>query len=374
MLQRLVLKALRFIAFALLAAACGGAPAARSPGSAPRAGDPALALRLERARVELELPGAAALIIEDGEVRARAVVGFRSLPSRTPLTLDDRFHLGSDGKAMTATLAAALIEDGSLPPWDTPLSVVFADEEIHPGFRDATLADLAAHRAGFPRDPEVDDEERAAIEAVTDPIAQRQLIVARELRRPPVGPRGEKLYSNVGFVLLGRAIERAAGAPYEEVMRTRLFAPLEMRSCGFEVPEGEGAYGHRVDRTLADSSTMIPPAYAPVGGVHCTMEDWARFVIDHIRGEQGRGTLLSAESYRALHTPPEGAEYAFGWNITTTPRGRLLGHAGSNGFWMAVIRVELDTGRAVLFATNVGEVDLERVESLVHELGSIPMG
>jgi CubicO group peptidase (beta-lactamase class C family) len=94
---------LRSIVLALLVTACAGAPAARS--SPPRAGDPALASRLERARAEVDLPGAAALIIEDGEVTARAVIGYRSLPSHTPLTLDDRFHLGSDGKAMTATLA-----------------------------------------------------------------------------------------------------------------------------------------------------------------------------------------------------------------------------------------------------------------------------
>ena len=73
-----------------------------------------------------------------------------------------------------------------------------------------------------------------------------------------------------------------------------------------------------------------------------------------------------------MHSPPEGQAYAFGWNITRSSRGRLLAHAGSNGFWMAVVRVELDQGRGVLFAANVGDVSLDHLEPVVHELGGIP--
>ena len=372
-------RPLPWLAIVLLGA-CGGAVrteasahTARSvPTTAPRSGDADLAAILERARVELALPGAAALVFDHGASRS-AAVGFRSLASSEPLTTTDRFHLGSDGKAMTATLAARLIHDGVLPPWDTPLSAVFAGEEIHPALADVTLEDLASHRAGLPRDPEVDDTERAAILAVTDAVAQRELILHRELRRAPTTERGGFVYSNLGFMLLGVAIERAAGAPFEEVMRTRLFAPLGMSSCSFDVPSGGAPWGHAPDGSVAGASTAIPPAYGPVGGVHCTLDDWALFLADHVAGEHGGSSYLDAESYRALHRPPEGGGYAFGWNIALTSRGRQLTHAGSNGFWMAVALVELDMDRASLFATNIGDVDLDRVEVFVHELGGIPI-
>ncbi len=360
----------------LLVAACAGAPvhtepvahAARTvPATAPQAGDARLAAILERARVELALPGAGGLVL-DHNTSTSAAVGFRSLATREPLSTTDRFHLGSDGKAMTATLAAALIHDGVLPPWDTPLSAVFPNEAIHPALADVTLAELASHRAGLPRDPEVDDAERAAIVAVTDAVLQRELILHRELPRAPTSPRGGFVYSNLGFMILGVAIERAAGAPFEEVMRTRMFAPLGMSSCGFNVPAGGAPWGHAADGSVADVSTAIPPAYGPVGGVHCSLDDWARFLADHLSGERGGSTFLDAESYRVLHTPPEGGGYAFGWNIAQSTRGRQLTHAGSNGFWMAVVLVELDLDRASAVATNIGDADLDRMESFVHEL------
>ena len=339
------------------------------PSMAPREGDAALSDALDAIRLEHGLPGAAALRVADGAVQDRAVVGFRALPTQAPLALSDRFHLGSDGKAMTATLAAVLIEAGLLPGWDAPLSTVFAGMAIDPGLAGVTLAELASHRAGLPRDPEdVSDEERARILAIPDATEQRRVLLERELARPPATPRGEFVYSNVGFVLLGAAIERAVGAPFENAMAERLFAPLEMHSCGFAVPEGEGAYGHAADGALAGAETVIPLAYAPAGGVHCTLEDWSRFVLAHLRGESGGSPLLSAEGFRALHTPAPGARYAFGWNVIEGPHGRRLLHAGSNGFWMALVRVDLDAGRALLFATNVGDVDLDALEPDVDAL------
>ncbi|MFO0709903.1 MAG: serine hydrolase domain-containing protein [Sandaracinus sp.] len=154
-----------------------------------------------------------ALRLADGAAHDMAAVGFRALPSRTQLSCSDRFHLGSDGKAMTATLAAVLIEAGVLPGWDAPLSVVFAGESIDPGLATITLAELASHRAGLPRDPEdLSEAERAQILAISDATGQRRVLATRELARPPASARGDFVYSNVGFMLLGTAIERAAGA------------------------------------------------------------------------------------------------------------------------------------------------------------------
>lgn len=358
------------LAVLLFACASGPRPTPRAvPATAPSEGDAGLARELDAIRTTHGLPGVAALRIEGSAITESAAVGFRTLPGRTPLALSDRFHLGSDGKAMTATLAAVLIEAGLLPGWDAPLSVVFEGEAIDPGLSEVTLAELASHRAGLPRDPEdVSDEERARILAIDDPVEQRRVLMVRELSRPPATARGGFVYSNVGFMLLGTAIERAAGMPFEQAMVERLFVPLGMASCSFAVPEGEGGYGHLADGSLAGADTIIPPAYAPAGGVHCTLEDWARFILLHLRGESGGSDLVPAAAFRTLHTPAPGATYAFGWNVTEGPHGRRLSHAGSNGFWMALVRVDLDAGRALLFATNVGDVDLDALDRDVDSL------
>lgn len=167
----------------VLVVGCGAVPSRSLPPEAPREGDAALADALAPVRARHALPGVSALRIEDA-VSEHATLGFRSLPDRVPLRRADRFHLGSDGKAMTATLVAVLIEAGLLPGWDAPLSAVFAGETIDAGWMGVTLAELASHRAGLPRDPEeVSDEERARILAIVDPVEQRRVLMVRELAR-----------------------------------------------------------------------------------------------------------------------------------------------------------------------------------------------
>jgi CubicO group peptidase (beta-lactamase class C family) len=205
-MRGLVLSVVFLLAFASAACASGPRTTPRHvPAEAPREGDAALADALDAIRLEHDLPGVAALRLARGTVHDGAAVGFRALPSQIPLSLSDRFRLGSDGKAMTATLAAVLIEAGILPGWDAPLSVVFAGEAIDPGLARVTLAELASHRAGLPRDPEdVSEAERVQILAIADATEQRRVLATRELARPPASARGDFVCSNVGFMLSSR--------------------------------------------------------------------------------------------------------------------------------------------------------------------------
>jgi Beta-lactamase len=145
------------------------------PATAPSAGDEGLVACLERARVDVRLPGIAALRWANGDVR-EAVVGFRSLETQEPLRLGDPFHLGSVTKAMTATLAAILVERGMLR-WEAPLREVFPDVNVHAGFAAVPLSALALHSAGFKHDPTPAD--RAAGASLGDGRTQRAALAAR---------------------------------------------------------------------------------------------------------------------------------------------------------------------------------------------------
>ena len=61
---------------------------------------------LERARVATEAPAIAAVVMQDGRIVAEAAVGVYSVEDDTAVTLDDRFHIGSITKSMTATVVA----------------------------------------------------------------------------------------------------------------------------------------------------------------------------------------------------------------------------------------------------------------------------
>src|SRR5213078_4948643 len=99
--------------------------------------------------------GMAAAVLRGERIIAQGAAGVRKRGTAERITLDDRFHLGSCTKAMTATLVAMLVEEGKLN-WTTTLGELFADtvKPMHPAWEKVTLRQVLAHRAGLRLDPD----------------------------------------------------------------------------------------------------------------------------------------------------------------------------------------------------------------------------
>ena len=329
---------------------------------------------------------AGAIVTSDGLVEVGAV-GTRAYESPVPVTIHDKWHLGSITKSMTATLAALLVEQGVLE-WTTTLEEAFPDfTDMHPERRSVPLEPILAHRGGFTNDflrfP------NAAVVTNIDGLPAQRRAFAREVlgTAPEFPPLDTFHYSNVGYVIAGAMIEAVTGDDWETLMRASLFSPLGMSDTGFGPPGVNGAMdqprGHlgegaaRLALEPDDPRADNLPAVGPAGTAHATMQDLARYVAVHLAGEQGREGLLSAETIRRLHTPEPGFEYASGWVVTEREwaGGTALFHAGSNNRWFATIWMAPERDFAVLVATNQGEdpafeaTDLAAWRLIQHHLG-----
>ncbi|HVP09926.1 MAG TPA: serine hydrolase domain-containing protein, partial [Phycisphaerae bacterium] len=275
--------------------------------------------RLDPIRAKHNVPALAAAVIRNDDIVALGAVGFRRLKSPETVTTADRFHLGSDTKAMTATMLAMLVERGSLR-WDTTLAEAFPDlrQAMHPDYRPVTLEQLLQHRGGCPEDLNRDGLWKRLWEREGSPREQRELLVKTVLSWPPAAPPGTKfLYSNAGYAIAGVMAERVTGEAWEDLMRRMLFEPLGMASAGFgapgdpaaiDEPRGHDAGWLRTKPMEPGPQADNPPAIGPAGTVHCSLPDWARFIRLHLHGEQGGTTLLKPETFVRLHTPPPGAD------------------------------------------------------------------
>lgn len=348
-----------FVQRAFLAAAAA-AVFALAPLSPARAAEPVdLSSRLEPLLAGTDVPGLATLIIRDGAVAGQGVAGVRDLESRVPATIDDVWHLGSDGKAITATVIARLVEQGVLS-WETPLAALLPDlaETMRPEYRQATLLDLLSHLSGLP--DIIGWDETLAFHHDPRPVMeQRRAYAAVAVTQAPVvEPRTTQSYSNGGYILAAAAAERATGKPFEQLTAELVLQPLGMATAAFGPTAPGQPLGHEDGKPLTGPLADNPAMFAPAGELHMSLQDWARFVIDQMDGEAGRGRLLSAESYRLLHTPRDGKVAGLGWG---TPRafggktGRFLTHVGSNGYWHAVVVVRLDDRSAILTVANSGD-------------------
>lgn len=337
--------------------------------------------RVARLRQETGLTAVAAAVAVDGRLAGTAAAGERRRRSGIPVTVDDRWHVGSVTKSMTATLLAVLEDDGLLAA-DAPLPALLPDVEMADGWRACTLHHLMTHTAGAPADlpPRCRTVWPDTAEAL---VAERRRVVAGVLAAAPESPCGERFaYSNVGYTVAGHVAETVAAAPFETLLRDRVFAPLALNSAGFGPPRGERPdmepVGHRVlfrrrfpvdpFRTRADNT----PLMAPAGAVHMTVGDLARYGAAHVAGELGADpVLLAPPSWQRLHAPVRD-DYARGW--IRSPRdwaGRdVICHNGSNTLWYAFLALLPAGNMAVALVTNDGAAGVAEAafSALVREL------
>jgi hypothetical protein len=90
--------------------------------------------------------------------------------------------------------------------------------------------------------------------------------------------------------------------------------------------------------------------------VHCTIQDWSKYVADILRGMAGKPAILPAEAYKKLSTPPFDGDYALGWIVTEREwaGGTVLTHSGSNTMNFATVWIAPERDLAVLACTNQG--------------------
>jgi CubicO group peptidase (beta-lactamase class C family) len=312
------------------------------------------------------IPGMAAAIVQGDRTVAIGAAGVRRAGGPEKITVDDRFHLGSCTKSMTATLCALLVEEKKLD-WTTTVGDVFPDlrERMRPSWRGVTLEQLLTHRGGAPADL-ADGGLWARLWAFAGPpTAARRTLLEGVVGREPEAPPGTKwIYSNAGFAIAGHMAEQVTGRSWESLMTERLFAPLGMASAGFGAPGTAGVVdqprGHSADGKPVEPGPGAdnPVAIGPAGIVHASIGDWAKYVSLHLRGDEGDARLLKPETFAKLHAPAAGPppSYAMGWTVADRDwaGGRVLTHNGSNTMWFCVTWLAPKRDFAVLVACNRG--------------------
>lgn len=153
--------------------------------------------------------------------------------------------------------------------------------------------------------------------------------------------------------------ERATGQSFESLMQEQVFTPLGMQVDTGPSRHGQ-ALGHKGGKPLTGLAADIPPFFAPAGAtMKMSLADWSKFVLDQMAGERGAGKLLSQQGYRFLHAPQGESSAALGWGVKSNWPAhapmRLLMHAGSNGYWNALVALAPDTQSGVLVVANAGE-------------------
>lgn len=330
---------------------------------------------LEPVRSRHGLPALAAAVVVRGEVVALGAVGSRRNDARIPVTVDDRFHLGSCTKAMTAVMAAIAVERGLLR-WGSTLAELFPEHRaaMSEAMGSVTVRQLLSHSSGINDASLIAALSRQAAELSDDNLdGQRAKLAALFLRQPLSSPPGSRFeYSNINYILVGTILERLQKRSWEELIQEQLFAPLALTGAGLgpqsslgltDAPLGHQREGGKLRPMLAGPNADNPLVIGPAGVAHMSLLGAARWASwNAAQGRRGPA-LVSAASLQLLHTAviatdpdqPAGDRYALGWLVVQPPwaSGALLMHAGSNTKNLAHLWVDPRRDLALVLLTNV---------------------
>jgi CubicO group peptidase (beta-lactamase class C family) len=321
---------------------------------------------LEPIRQKHNLPALAGAIVTSKGLVEIGAVGVRKAGTNVPVTIDDLWHLGSDTKAMTASVIGWLVERGKLR-WDTTIAQVFPElaPTLPQAFAQITILELLSHQAGLPANIDWQSASQSGTVRQQRLTALKMAATMKLLSEP--GTKFE--YSNLGYVIAGAMAERVTNESWEQLIGRIVFKPLGMKSAGFggtgTLGEIDQPWPHTADGKPTSSNgpkVDNPEVMGPAGTIHCSLSDWAKFIADQLRGERMARALLRPWTYKKLHTPPFGGDYALGWGVAQRDwgGGTVLTHAGSNTMNFAVVWIAPARDFAVLITTNEGGQSAEK--------------
>lgn len=320
-----------------------------------------LQAELDGLAAELEVPGATAAVLHDGQ----ATYAFSGVTSiENPLPVDDStlFQFGSTGKTYTATAIMRLVERGEVD-LDAPVrsyvpELRLKDEDVA---RRVTVLQLLNHTAGWEGD---------LMEDMGDGDDALTKYIARMATIEQVTPLGATVsYNNASLSVAGRVIEKVTGTTYEKAVGDLLLGPLGMTGTFFSPNDVMtrrfcvGHERHQDGRTTVARPWAIPRGNAPAGGMSAPARDqvtWARFHLGD--GTAADGTrLLSNESLQRMQQPTVemkgsalGDAVGISWLLADVADARVVKHGGTTNGQHSEFTMVPERGFAVISMTNSG--------------------
>jgi CubicO group peptidase (beta-lactamase class C family) len=318
----------------LILAACGGEPT--SPGVIPPDSTPvqpeipitgtavpgmaSYDQTIREFMTKLSIPGGAVAVMRDGKLIYARGFGYADVANKTPVQPDALFRIASVSKTITATAIMKLVEEGKLNLDDrvAPFIAHLAPAPgtmVDPRWDQITVRHLLNHSGGWDRNKQPGgfdpiDRPIIAANAVNAAVPASPETLVRYMKGMPLdfNPGGKFAYSNFGYIILGRVIERVTGMPYREYVRTRVLEPVgatrtqQGRSRMSDAIADEVKYysppSQSINALLVPSvfpgEGLVPLTY---GGYHLEASDasgaWLSSTIDLLRlagGIDGRAT------------------------------------------------------------------------------------
>lgn len=283
--------------------------------------------QLIKAQAERQSPGFSVAVVENGKIVYERSTGLANVEKDLAATSQTNYRIASVTKQFTACAILQLVNKGQLSLTDN-LRKFFPE---FPAYANAiTVHHLLNHRSGLIDYEDVMDKHGVA---VLDADVQRILVKQDHTYFPP---GTQYRYSNSGYAILARIVEKVSGKSFEWFINSQIFVPLGMKNSsmnirGINIPHR--AYGYTKDTTgYAATDQSLTSYVLGDGGIYTSMEDMARWSANLVEDQPVLPGILqwAGDNSDAIAGGGRNARYGCGWQIDEYKNEKRFFHTGSS--------------------------------------------
>ncbi|MEO8026221.1 MAG: serine hydrolase, partial [Bryobacteraceae bacterium] len=309
-----------------------------------------------------DAPGMAVAVIKDGNVILSKGFGLRDVKNNLPVTPKTMFAIGSSTKSFTVVSLGTLVDEGKLD-WDKPVREYLPDFRLYDkvATEEMTPRDLVTHRSGLPRHDQM---------WYASGFTRKEIYDRLRFLEPSHEFRSVWQYQNLMFMTAGYLASKVADMPWEDHIRRKIFAPLDMATSNFSVNDmqkaAEPAHPYmKIKEKVQEVPYRNIDQIGPAGSINSTVEEMIHYVQFHLdKGKFHGKQILSAGNVREMQTqqmvmPGEPQEkelssssYGMGFMITNYQGHKLVHHGGNIDGFSALVSFMPHDNMGLVVLTN----------------------
>lgn len=303
-----------------------------------------------------ETPGAAVMVMKDGEVIFREAYGMANLTYGIPFEADSPTNIGSTSKQFTAFAVALLAEQGKLS-LDDDIRKYFP--ELPDFGNEVTIRNLLTHTSGY---REYLNTLAMTGRDLSSPLDRKRMLeIVQKQPELQNEPGGEWNYNNTGYAIMTLLIEKVTDTPFPQWMKENVFQPLGMDHTIVREDQNQIVYGRTTgyvpgEDGLFREATDLGGAMG-AGGIYTTLDDLAKWIRNFEDPKVGNKDVIEEMTTPFVLVTGEPTNYGLGLSIEEYKGLKFIHHGGADVAHRSMLMYFPEINAAVVTQSNISTFD-----------------
>ncbi|GGG59330.1 serine hydrolase domain-containing protein [Epilithonimonas arachidiradicis] len=323
--------------------------------------------KIDSIRIRYQIPALEIAVISSDSILMKAL-GTNKVNSNVKVTLQNRFHLGSNTKAITSFIAADLVLQGKIN-WNTDFFNLFPELKTKQNHgKDLTLLNLLnfkAPLASFSYDTHI--PESVVITGTNQ--EQRYNIVRYLLTQKAVEKNKDDLYlTNLGYVLAGLMLEKVSNKNYNELVNDlNKKLNIDFRFGSPNIQDEQQTYGHNEKLIPLTEENIKLSWLLSAGNINITLPDYSLYIQNYLKGLEGNGKPFQKKTFEQLLF--EFPTFSFGWFNKIGKNGNnYINNFGNANGYMSSVSIFKEKKIAIIIFSNLSSESANEGIELILEM------